>query len=152
MKNRLKYWSAFLLLIFASCTSEDVSEPGAEEVFVTSDLSFLAREMPEGAAKGWPVNGCKEFTVRVKIPLIGDVSTKILHCCVNMACAPMPLLEIVDYVIGDKSGRAPAQIEVVSSKSIIFNEYEIRVNPGTYPLDEKTGGVLGLQYEVRVRR
>lgn len=152
MKNRLKYWSAFLLLIFASCTTEDASETVPEEVFITSDLSFLAQEMPEGAAKGWPVNGCKEFTVRVKIPLIGDVSTKILHCCVNMACAPKPLLEIVDYVIGDKSGQAPAEIEVVSSKSVIFNDYEIRVNPGAYRLDEKTGGILDLQYEVRVRR
>ena len=152
MKNRLKYWSAFLVLILASCTTEDTAETVSEEVLITSDLSFLAQEMPEGAAKGWPVNGCKEFEVKIDIPLLGEVKTTILHCCVNLVCAPRPLVELVDFFIGDKSGGAPAEIDVVSSKSVIFKEYEIRVNPGTYRLDEKSGGILGLQYEVRVRR
>ena len=151
MKNKLFRLCAFALFLAASCTTQEAPEPTAD-FFITKDLSFLLDELPAEGAKSWPANGCKEIEVKLKIPLLGEVKTTMLHCCVNYVCNSVALTEVLDFFLGDKGSTLPGGIEVISSEMFTFKRYDIRIHPGTYELDWKTGSIKGLQYEVRVNR
>lgn len=137
-----------LILAFTACEKQEaVPEGAAVEYFIAKDLSFLQADLPDRAAKGWPVNGCKEFTVKVKLPRM-ELTTTITSCCVNMVCNFTEILEVMDFFLGDKSEGLPANIEIISSEKSIFRSYELRVRPGTYRLNPKTGSLEGLEFEV----
>lgn len=148
MKNTLLRVCALGFLLLSSCTTQEAPEP-ASDFFVTSDLSFLLDDLPAGAAKSWPANGCKEIEVKLKIPLLGEVKTTLLHCCVNYVCNSVALTEVLDFFLGDKASAPPSGIEVISSEMFTFKQYDIRIHPGTYAFDVKTGRIRGLQYQVR---
>ena len=139
MKNTLLCLCAFVLVWLSSCSTQETQEPAAD-FFITSDLSFLLDGLPPEAAKSWPANGCKE------------VKTTMLHCCVNYVCNSVALTEVLDFFLGDKTSSLPSGIEVLYSERFTFEEYGIRIHPGTYQLDHKTGQLKGLEYEVRVNR
>lgn len=151
MKNTLFGLCAFVLLLLSSCSPQENPEP-ASDFFITSDLSFLLDGLPAEGAKSWPANGCKEIEVKLKIPLMGEVKTTMLHCCVNYVCNSVALTQILDFFLGDKGSAPPPGIEVISSEMFTFKQYDIRIHPGTYQLDPKTGSLRGLQYEVRINR
>jgi len=151
MKNTLFRSCAFVLLLLSSCSPQEGPEASAD-FFITSDLSFLLDGLPSEGAKSWPANGCKEIEVKLKIPLLGEVKTTMLHCCVNYVCNSVALTEILDFFLGDKGSTPPPGIEVISSGMVTFKQYDIRIHPGTYQLDPKTGSLQGLQYEVRINR
>lgn len=151
MKNTFLRVCALGFLLFSSCTTREAPEP-APDFFVTSDLSFLLEDLPAETAKSWPANGCKEIEVKLKIPLLGEVKTTLLHCCVNYVCNSVALTEVLDFFLGDKASALPSGIEVISSEMFTFNQYDIRVHPGRYELDAKTGRIRGLQYQVRRSR
>lgn len=151
MKNTLFRLCAFVFLFLSSCSTQEPPEAVAD-FFITKDLSFLLDELPSEGAKSWPANGCKEIEVKLKIPLLGEVKTTMLHCCVNYVCNSVALTEVLDFFLGDKASTPPAGIEVIYSEMFNFNQYDIRIHPGTYRLDPKTGSLQGLEYEVRVNR
>ncbi|MEJ2584490.1 MAG: hypothetical protein P8Z38_05420, partial [Robiginitalea sp.] len=134
-----------------SCSNQESPEPNAV-FFITRDLSFLLDGLPSGGAKSWPANGCKEIEVKLKIPLLGEVKTTLLHCCVDYVCNSVALTEVLDFFLGDKASDLPDGIEVISSEVFTINTYDIRIHPGTYRLDSKTGRILELEYEVRLNR
>ena len=150
MKNTLSL-CAILFLLFSSCTTRENPEP-TSEFFITKDLSFLLEDLPSKGAKSWPANGCKEIEVKLKIPLLGEVKTTMLHCCVDYVCNSVALTEILDFFLGDKRTDGLTRIEVVSSEMVTFKKYDIRIHPGTYELNPKTGQVQDLQYEVWLNR
>ncbi|MCO5725742.1 hypothetical protein [Robiginitalea marina] len=155
MKNQLSRWGTCLALVlaFTACEKQEtVPAEAAVEYFIAKDLSFLNEDLPELAAKGWPVDGCKEFTVKVKIPVFGESTIKLYHCCVNSACNLLELTNIVDFFLGDKSDRLPSEIEIISSEKTTFKRFEFRIRPGTYRLDPKTGSLEGMEYEVWAHR
>ncbi len=152
MKNSLTFWGACLFLFLASCSNPETEETPVSDYFITEDLAFLSEGVDANSGKGWPANGCKEIEVKIKLPLIGEVTTKFYHCCVNFACNLVELTEVVNFFLGKKSGTGPAEIEIVSSEMVKFKEYEFRIRPGRYALDLKTGRLKGLQYEVWVNR
>lgn len=149
MKNHLLYLCAFLFL--SSCTTQENPEP-TPEFFITKDLSFLLEGLPSKGAKSWPANGCKEIEVKLKIPLLGEIKTTMLHCCVDYVCNAVALTEVLDFFLGDKAANGLRRIEVISSEIVTFKEYEIRIHPGNYELNLKTGRIQDLQYEVRLNR
>ena len=151
MKNTLLCLNAILFLLLSSCTTRENPEPIAE-YFITKDLSFLLDDLPSEGAKSWPANGCKEIEVKLKIPLVGEVKTTLLHCCVDYVCNSVALNEILDFFLGDKRAEGLTVIEVISSERVTFNKYDIRIHPGIYPLDPKTGRIQDLEYEVRMTR
>lgn len=133
-----------------SCSPE-ATEAETPEYFVTTDLSFLLGEGDGLTAKGWPVNGCKEFDVKVKLPFVGEVRFSVLNCCVDLVCNSPAALEVIDYIIGGKNLQNINEIEILSSSFITFNSYDIQINPGTYQLDPKTKHLMGLEYRVYKR-
>jgi len=151
MKNTLFRLCALVFLLSSSCSTQESPEPDAD-FFITKDLSFLLDGLPSEGAKSWPANGCKEIEVKLKIPLLGEVKTTMLHCCVDYVCNSVALAEVLDFFLGDKTSAPPAGIEVISSEMFSFNKYDIRIHPGTYRLDPKTGSLSGLEYEVWVNR
>ncbi len=150
MKNTLSL-CAFLFLLLSSCTTRENPE-STPDFFITKDLSFLLEDLPSEGAKSWPANGCKEIEVKLKIPLLGEVKTTMLHCCVDYVCNSVALTEILDFFLGDKRTDGVTRIEVVSSEMFTFKKYDIRIHPGTYELNPKTGQVQDLQYEVWLNR
>ncbi len=150
MRNQLLRVGAFLvLLISISCEKQEQPENVEAKYFVTKDLSFLLDDLPDAGAKGWPANGCQSFDVTVNL-LGAKIKTTIEHCCVRYACTIMPINNIIDSFLGDKSGKTPAEIEIISSGMINFKGYDIKIHPGKYALDAKTKGLKGLEYEVWV--
>jgi hypothetical protein len=59
---------------------------------------------------------------------------------------------VLDFFLGDKASALPPGIEVISSEMFTFKRYDIRIHPGTYQLDPKTGSLQDLEYEVRINR
>ena len=151
MKNPLFRLCALAFLLLASCSPQEPPEPAAD-FFITRDLSFLLDGLPSEGAKSWPANGCKEIEVKLKIPLLGEIKTTMLHCCVNYVCNSLALTEVLDFFLGDKASALPPGIEVISSEMFTFKRYDIRIHPGTYQLDPKTGSLQDLEYEVRINR
>jgi hypothetical protein len=151
MKNTLFRLCAFVLLLLSSCSPQEPPEPAAD-FFITRDLSFLLDDLPSEGARSWPASGCKEIEVKLKIPLLGEIKTTMLHCCVNYVCNSVALAEVLDFFLGDKGSAAPPGIEVLSSEMFTFKQYDIRIHPGTYLLDPKTGRLQDLEYEVRINR
>ncbi|MDX1331753.1 MAG: hypothetical protein R3252_01885 [Robiginitalea sp.] len=151
MKNSLLGLCALALFLLSSCSTQEAPEPTAD-FFITKDLSFLLDGLPSEGAKNWPANGCKEIEVKLKIPLLGEVKTTMLHCCVQYVCNSVALTEVLDFFLGDKTSTPPDGIEVISSEMFTFNKYDIRIHPGTYRLDPKTASLQDLEYEVRVNR
>ncbi|MGB5654701.1 MAG: hypothetical protein WBM56_12815 [Robiginitalea sp.] len=150
MRNHLLRVGAFLvLLISVSCEKQENPENAPANYFITKDLSFLLDDLHDEAAKGWPANGCQSFDVTVSI-LGAKIKTTIQHCCVRYACTITPVANILDSFVGDKSGKTPREIEVISSEMIKFKGYDIKIHPGKYPLDGKTRGLKGIEYEVWV--
>jgi hypothetical protein len=148
MRNQLLRVGAFLvLLITISCEKQEPTESVQPNYFITKDLSFLLENLPDEGAKGWPANGCQSFDVTVN--LLGvKIKTTVKHCCVSYACSIAPLNNIVDSFLGDKSGKTPTDIEIISSEMINFKGYDIKIHPAKYLLDSKTGGLMDLEYEV----
>ena len=151
MKNKLLHSCAILFLLLSSCTTRENPEP-TPEFFLTKDLFFLLGELPSEGAKGWPANGCKEFEVKLKIPLLGEVKTNVVHCCVDYVCNAVALTEVLDFFLGEKRAGGLRSVEVVSSGMFTIKGYDIRIHPGTYELDLKTGRFKDLQYEVWLNR
>lgn len=150
MKNQLlRAGVSMILLISVSCEKQAPPESIEANYFVTKDLSFLLDDLPLEGAKGWPANGCQSFDITINL-LGAKIKTTVQHCCVRYACTITPLSNILDSFLGDKSGKTPAEIEIVSSEIINFKEYEIKIHPGTYALDTKSKGLEGLEYEVWV--
>ncbi len=152
MKNQLLRWSTCLVLVLSACTRQEPPKGEARDYFITENLDFLAEEIDAGSSKGWPATGCKELRVKVKIPLLGDVSTSFYHCCVNYACNLQEINNILDFFIGDKSASPIREIEIVSSEMNTFRQYDFRIRPGKYSVNLKTGKLERLQYEVWVNR
>lgn len=151
MKNKLLQLCAFLFLLMTSCTTPEGPEP-TPEFFITKDLSFLLDQLPSEGAKSWPANGCKEIEVKLKIPLLGEIKTTMLHCCVDYVCNSVALTEVLDFFLGDKTANGLRSVQVLSSEIFTFQEYDIRIHPGTYEMDLKTGRIRDLQYQVRLNR
>jgi hypothetical protein len=154
MKNQLLRWGTCLALVlaFTACEKQETAPAeAAVEYFIAKDLSFLQGELPDQAAKGWPVNGCKEFTVKVKLPRL-EITSNITSCCVNMVCNFTEIIEVMDFFLGDKSDTLPTEIEIISSEMATFNRFEFRIRPGAYRLDPKTGSLEGVEYEVWAHR
>jgi hypothetical protein len=151
MKKSFLYLCPFLFLLISSCTTRESPEPYSE-FFITKDLFFLLDDLPSEGAKSWPANGCKEIEVKLKIPLVGEVKTTLLHCCVDYVCNSVALTEILDFFLGDKRADSLTGIEVISSQMFTFKKYDIRIHPGIYQLDPKTGQFQDLKYEVRLNR
>jgi len=150
MRNHLLRLTAFLVfLITISCEKQEPTESVQPNYFITKDLSFLLNDLPEEGAKGWPATGCQSFDVTVNL-LGAKIKTTIEHCCVRYACTITPINNILDSFLGDKSGKTPTEIEIISSGIINFKKYGIKIHPGKYALDVKTMGLKGLEYEVRV--
>ena len=122
------------------------------DYFITSDLDFLTETVPSESGKGWPATGCKEIEVKIKVPMLGDVSTSFYHCCVNYACNLLELTNVIDFFLGDKRAGPYREIEIISSGMTTFRQYDFRIRSGKYRLNLKTGKVEGLQYEVWVNR
>jgi hypothetical protein len=150
MKNLWIPVLGFIVLFLGSC-SEESEEEVTPDYFVTRDLSFLLGEEDGLTAKGWPVNGCKEFDVKAKVPFFGEVRFTVLNCCVNLVCNSPAVLEVIDYFIGGKNLQTIKEITIESSSFIKFNQYDIQINPGTYALDAKTKRIVDLQYRVYIR-
>ncbi|WP_445381283.1 hypothetical protein [Robiginitalea sp. IMCC43444] len=150
MKNLCIPFLGLIVLFLGSC-SEESAEEVTPDYFVTRDLSFLLGEEDGLTAKGWPVNGCKEFDVKAKVPFFGEVRFTVLNCCVNLVCNSPAVLEVIDYFIGGKNLQNIKEITIESSSFIKFNQYDIQINPGTYALDAKTKRLVDLQYRVYIR-
>jgi hypothetical protein len=136
-------------LISFSCDKQEQPEIIPAKYFVTKDLSFLLDDLPGEGAKGWPANGCRSFDVTVSL-LGAKIKTTLNHCCVNYACNLESVNNVLDSFLGDKSGKNTTEIEIISSGMLKFKQYDIRIHPGTYQLDSKTKGLMGLEYEVWV--
>jgi uncharacterized protein YigE (DUF2233 family) len=70
---------------------------------------------------------------------------------VNYVCNIMAMNRIIDFFLGDKSGKDYPEIEIISSEIVNLNQYDIRIHPGMYQLDMKTKGLRDLEYEVWAR-
>jgi hypothetical protein len=152
MKNQLFRLGACLALFLSvSCEKQEQADVVSRDYFITDDLSFLNEGVSGKGGAGWPANGCKEFDVKVKFAGV-EIKTTVQHCCVNYACNLMPVNHIVNFFLGDKSGKNPTEVEIISSGIITFNQYDIRIHPGMYQLDGMSKGLKDLQYEVWVTR
>lgn len=150
MRNQFFNLGALLLFLMSvSCEKQEQTEALSADYFITKDLSFLNTGISAKDGSGWPANGCKNIDVKVKLGFI-EAETTVTHCCVDYVCNMMAMNRIIDFFLGDKSGKSNSEIEIISSEIINFNQYDIRIHPGTYQLDAKTNGLRGLQYEVWV--
>lgn len=140
-----------LFLVAVSCEKQGQAETIQPDYFVTGDLSFLLEELPDRGAKGWPANGCKDIDVKVKLGFI-EAETTVTHCCVNYVCNIMAFNRVIDFFLGNRSGKSHSEIEIISSEIIKFNMYDIGIQPGTYQLDPKTKGLRDLKYEIWVHK
>ena len=140
------------MFILTACSSPDQAEGPSGNYFITEDLSFLDGGLPAEGAKAWPSNGCKEFEVKLKVAMLGEIKTTVLHCCVDYVCNAVALTEMLDFFLGDKGTTRPTAVELVSSGLVAFGKYDIRIHAGTYRLNAKTGRLEGLRYEVWVNR
>lgn len=151
MRSQLPILSAFLLLFLTACSTPEQADPTLE-YFITRDLSFLSEGLPSEGAKAWPGNGCREFEIKLKIAFLGEIKTTMQHCCVEYVCNAVAINEVLDFFLGDNKSYGSLKVEVVSSGMFRLNRYDIRVRPGEYSLDPKTGHLQGLQYEVWIKR
>ena len=145
-------WGTCLVLILSACSRQEPPTADALDYFITTDLHFLTETAATESSKGWPATGCKEIEVKLKVPVLGEVSASFYHCCVNYACNMLELTNIVDFFLGDKRAGKYREVEILSSGMTSFRQYDFRILPGKYRLDLKTGKVEGLQYEVWVNR
>lgn len=153
MKNQLLILCACMLALLPACTNPDPAGDPAAEYFVTKDLSFLQEGLPGTGAKGWPANGCQNFEITLKFGFLGEVKTDMLHCCVNYVCNAVAFTEILNFFLGkNKASGRPDSVEVTTSERLSIRGYDIRVRPGHYRLDAKTGQLEDLEYEVWVNR
>ena len=152
MKNQLFRCSICMLLLFVSCSKQESPETVSTDYFITGNLDFLTAGINPESGKGWPANGCKEIEVKIKIPLVGDISTSFYHCCVNYVCNMLELIQLADFFLGDRKASPLQEIEITYSEMITYQMYDFRIRPGIYQLNLKTGQVEGLQYDVWVNR
>lgn len=152
MKNQLfRLWACLALILAASCEKQEQAEAAPADYFITGDLSFLTEELSGKGGSGWPANGCKSFDVKIKMGFL-EAETTLTNCCVNYVCNFMEANRIIDFFLGDKSGKNPTEVEIISSEIVIFKHHEIRIHPGKYPLDAKSGKLKDIEYEVWVNR
>lgn len=150
MRNQiLKLGALVLFLMTVSCEKQEQAETLPSNYFVTDDLSFLTEGQSAEGAKGWPENGCRDIDVKVKLGFL-EAETTVTHCCVNYVCNLMSVNRVIDFFLGNRSGKSYSEIEIISSKIIKFKNYDIGIQPGTYQLDAKTNGLRNLKYEVWV--
>lgn len=150
MKSQfLKLGALLLFLISVSCEKQEQTEAIAKDFFITKDLSFLLDDLPESSAKGWPANGCRTFDVTVNL-LGAKIKTTMEHCCVRYACNLTSVNNVLDSFFGKRSGKNVTELEIISSRTVNFKQYDIRIHPGTYQLDAKSNGLKDLEYEVWV--
>jgi hypothetical protein len=151
MRNQIFSLGALLLLVISvSCEKQEQAELLTRDYFITKDLSFLNEGLSGKGVEGWPANGCKDIDVKLKLGFI-EAETTVTHCCVNYVCNIMAMNRIIDFFLGDKSGKDYPEIEIISSEIVNLNQYDIRIHPGMYQLDMKTKGLRDLEYEVWAR-
>lgn len=106
--------------------------------FITNDLSSLISKNNKNP-EVWPWNGCKEFTISVKLKVV-EVEFITLICCTQGVCVP--------YNTKKSPFAGQKQITITSSSKVHFDEYIISVASGTYNIDSQ-GRPMNLNYHVK---
>ena len=105
--------------------------------FVINDLSTLVDKNTSNP-EVWPWNGCKEFTINVKLKVV-EVEFVVLICCAQGVCAPYNTQR--SPFTGTKS------IQVTKSSKVNYGKYSISIAKGTYNVDGQ-GRPMELKYLV----
>lgn len=126
-----------------------------QEVIITKDLSTLFitgdganKGCPEATSgEGFPINGCKDFTVGVSLAGWVYLETTVTVCCACAICGSQMMKgqehnnEIEDF----------KTVEIRESSVVVFRDYEISIANGHYKVNER-GEILDLSYKVVVNK
>lgn len=160
-------------IIASGCQSDTVSEVEAlnsnseqhivtddkgQDVIITKDLSTLFttiksdsdtanRDCPGAtSAEGFPINGCKDFTIGVSLAGWVYLETTVTVCCACAICGGAQMRIQENDALKDFT-----TIAVQSSSVIVFGDYEISIADGSYEVNER-GEIMDLSYKVVVKR
>ncbi|MEM9686040.1 MAG: hypothetical protein AAF934_03865, partial [Bacteroidota bacterium] len=135
-----------------------VTDDNGQDVIITKDLSTLFTTLKADSdtatkgcpaatsGEGFPINGCQDFTVGVSLAGWVYLETTVTVCCACAICGTAQMKSLENNELkGFKT------VEVQSSSTVVFRDYEISIADGSYEVSEG-GDILDLSYKVVVKR
>ena len=140
--------------LFNNADAVTTDESG-RTVITTNDLSALfingetakndaGKGCPDATSgEGFPINGCKDFTVGISIAGWIYAETSITVCCACAVCG----VYLENSQNQQKSIKGSGTITINTSSSVMYGNYEISIAPGNYTIN-KEGELLDVRYNV----
>lgn len=133
---------ALVMLVSVNVSGQDIKE--------SNDLKEFNSKLESEKLSGWPVNGCKSFSVTLTTGIGIEIQVDVVHCCVNGACAPQSMWNVLDAVFGKQqikeNPKGIKEITIKKSSKIKLGAYIVNIKTGTYKLN-KQGQIEGLMYQ-----
>lgn len=149
MKSYIKIIAVSLFILILS-----INSCYSQETIISEDLSsFVSSNSNIQDRNGWPINGCKEFSVTITTGIGIEIETSVNHCCISGVCALESFWNIMDGVFGSDDqekvigkNRNVKEISILKSSKLLIGDYNVAIKKGSYIVNQKTGHIEGLKY------